>query len=390
MNRQVTFVAPKLCALNLSSQSANRSSPTFRDLGNPPQAKSRLRALCLPITLFGETHKQRCARLLLAEEDKGHHQDDFTLADGHNVVSIDYRNSAARKLCIFILWSVGALLPRRPGLAVFWCFCPPKHAPALPTSPLPLSGSIITLHRSRTRAMQHKNNEFLGNVSTDLTGSHLDAATGRDEELTAKDGKGVDDSDDDDDDDEDGAGARAARQATKTGKGKAGGDGSGAGGAGGGGGSSAGAGGGGAAGGGDGGAAGAASEAALDGEVKEMERNKLVRTFFRGLLKEWEMDLNKRPDHVKRTVQGKLETKTQKQAKDYMRPLFKLCKQKVRVPSSVCVLLHCIECRRLCCVSIRVFDVGVPAVKVWAVPHAMECPRELNSMVYIKKLKLLS
>ncbi|CAM9462331.1 unnamed protein product [Ectocarpus fasciculatus] len=59
-----------------------------------------------------------------------------------------------------------------------------------------------------------------------------------------------------------------------------------------------------------------------------MERNKLVRTFFRGLLKEWEMDLNVRPDHVKRTVQGKLETKTQKQAKDYMRPLFKLCKQK--------------------------------------------------------------
>ena len=52
-----------------------------------PQAKIRLRALCLPITLFGETHAQRSARLLLAEEDKGHHQDDFTLADGHNVVS---------------------------------------------------------------------------------------------------------------------------------------------------------------------------------------------------------------------------------------------------------------------------------------------------------------
>ncbi|CAM9306879.1 unnamed protein product, partial [Ectocarpus sp. 8 AP-2014] len=162
------------------------------------QAKARLRALCLPITLFGETQAQRSARLLLAEEDKGHHQDDFTLADGHNV-----------------------------------------------------------------------NNEFLGNVSSDLTGSHLDAATGRDEETAAGDGKAGDDSDDDDDDDDE-----------------------------------------------------------TGAEVKEMERNKLVRTFFRGLLKEWEMDLNARPDHVKRTVQGKLETKTQKQAKDYMRPLFKLCKQK--------------------------------------------------------------
>lgn len=166
-------------------------------------------------------------------------------------------------------------------------------------------------------------------MSADLTGSHLDAATGRDEELTTKDGKGEDDSDDDDDD-ENGPGARAARQATKTGKGKGAGAGSGDGGAGGGG-SGGGVGGGGAAAGGEG-AGDVGSEAALDGEVKEMERNKLVRTFFRGMLKEWEMDLNVRPDHVKRTVQGKLETKTQKQAKDYMRPLFKLCKQKVWVP----------------------------------------------------------
>lgn len=166
-------------------------------------------------------------------------------------------------------------------------------------------------------------------MSADLTGSHLDAATGRDEEPAAGDGQDGDDSDDDDDD-QDGAGARAARQATKIVKagaaGVEGGDGGGAG-AGGGGGAAE------AAGGKQAGEeAGGAGAAALDGEVKEMERNKLVRTFFRGLLKEWEMDLNARPDHVKRTVQGKLETKTQKQAKDYMRPLFKLCKQKVCAP----------------------------------------------------------
>lgn len=165
-------------------------------------------------------------------------------------------------------------------------------------------------------------------MSADLTGSHLDAATGRDEVAVAADAKDGD-SDDDDDDDENEVGARAARQAASVKGGQA----AGAGGA-----EGAGA---------SGGRAssdiiaaavaaavggkGAGDDAGLDVEVKELERNKLVRTFFRGLLKEWEMDLNARPDQVKRTVQGKLETKTQKQAKDYMRPLFKLCKQKVCV-----------------------------------------------------------
>ncbi|CAM9627070.1 unnamed protein product [Sphacelaria rigidula] len=215
------------------------------------QAKMRLRSMGLPVTLFGETHVQRTARLLSAEEDKGHHQDDYTLADGHNV-----------------------------------------------------------------------NNEFLGNVSADLTGSHLDAATGRDEPIIAP-GENDGDSDDEDDDDDDRDAARQARAAaTKggalSGDRSAGMDGTAAGtdGTGG--------------GGGKGGAAAAGGGAGDGGEKpeKEMPRNKLVRSFFRGLLKEWEMDLNARPDHVKRTVQGKLETKTQKQAKDYMRPLFKLCKQK--------------------------------------------------------------
>lgn len=173
--------------------------------------------------------------------------------------------------------------------------------------------------------MLGKNNEFLGNVGADLTGSHLDVATGRDEVDVPGEGQ-EGDSDDDDDDDENGAGARAARQARavkQTGGGGAsdGGTAEGQGGD---------------HGGGPATRANATAEgeegegARLDVEVKEMERNKLVRTFFRGLLKQWEMDLNERPDHVKRTVQGKLETKTQKQAKDYMRPLFKLCKQKVR------------------------------------------------------------
>ena len=62
------------------------------------QAKARLRAMGLAVTLFGETQAQRSARLLQAEDDKGHHQDDFTLADGHNVVSQTSASTAVRRV----------------------------------------------------------------------------------------------------------------------------------------------------------------------------------------------------------------------------------------------------------------------------------------------------
>jgi pre-mRNA-splicing factor 18 len=45
-----------------------------------------------------------------------------------------------------------------------------------------------------------------------------------------------------------------------------------------------------------------------------------------------------RPDHAKRTAQGKIDTKTQKQCKDYIRPLFKLCKRR-DVPGDILVNL---------------------------------------------------
>ncbi|CAM9236136.1 unnamed protein product [Discosporangium mesarthrocarpum] len=219
------------------------------------EAKTRLRTLGLPVTLFGETKAERVQRLLQAEEDKGQHHDDYTLGEGHNI-----------------------------------------------------------------------NNEFLGNVRSGIGGSHLDVATGRDEEITQ--GKAGESDDSDDEEEQDHGSARKAGQDTV--------------GAGGGGATAAGEEGGG---GGTGGGNGAGEEGAGErgssgkgrgtgkggraaGEVAEMGPYKLVRTFFRDLLKQWEQDLNARPDHVKRTVQGKLETKTQKQAKDYMRPLFKLCKSK--------------------------------------------------------------
>jgi pre-mRNA-splicing factor 18 len=46
------------------------------------------------------------------------------------------------------------------------------------------------------------------------------------------------------------------------------------------------------------------------------------------LIREWEVKLAKRPEHVKRTAAGKVEAMTEKQCKDYMRPFFRRCKRK--------------------------------------------------------------
>jgi len=54
--------------------------------------------------------------------------------------------------------------------------------------------------------------------------------------------------------------------------------------------------------------------------------HKSIHRFFKSLLRQWEEDLMKRPESIKRTAAGKNETKTLKQCKDYIRPLFKLCK----------------------------------------------------------------
>jgi len=67
---------------------------------------------------------------------------------------------------------------------------------------------------------------------------------------------------------------------------------------------------------------------------KLKEEHTRVKDYFKGLLRAWEAQLNARPDHVKRTAQGKIETKTQKQCKDYIRPLYKLCKRR-EVPADI-------------------------------------------------------
>lgn len=75
-------------------------------------------------------------------------------------------------------------------------------------------------------------------------------------------------------------------------------------------------------------------ESAANEEEEEKDADKMVYKFFKGMLQRWEKDLASRPDQVKRTAQGKIAVKTMKQCKDYIRPLFKLCKQR-QVPSDI-------------------------------------------------------
>ena len=58
------------------------------------------------------------------------------------------------------------------------------------------------------------------------------------------------------------------------------------------------------------------------------DKHKRIYKHFKGLLKQWENDLNQRPDEAKRSLVGRNETKKVKQCKDYIRPLFQLCKRR--------------------------------------------------------------
>ena len=65
-----------------------------------------------------------------------------------------------------------------------------------------------------------------------------------------------------------------------------------------------------------------------DLDLDENDPHKRVYRYFKNLMNQWEDDLALRPDSVKRSVAGRNETKTAKQCKDYIRPLFKLCKKR--------------------------------------------------------------
>jgi len=68
----------------------------------------------------------------------------------------------------------------------------------------------------------------------------------------------------------------------------------------------------------------------LDGETEEdqLDPPKIIYKYLKGLLKEWERELAGRPESITRSVAGRNESKTLKQCKDYVRPLFKLLKSR--------------------------------------------------------------
>ena len=80
-------------------------------------------------------------------------------------------------------------------------------------------------------------------------------------------------------------------------------------------------------------------------QLDDSDLHKFIYKYFKGLLKAWEDELAARPDPVKRTAAGKNETKTLKQCKDYIRPLFKLCKTRTLEDG---LLQHLVKIVRFC------------------------------------------
>ncbi|RKP10870.1 Prp18 domain-containing protein, partial [Thamnocephalis sphaerospora] len=65
------------------------------------------------------------------------------------------------------------------------------------------------------------------------------------------------------------------------------------------------------------------------------------------MLAEWELELEERPVEVKRSSQGRLQTATQRQSKEYLRPFFKLLKHKRMEPDVLAriteIVQYCME-----------------------------------------------
>ncbi|TFY72050.1 hypothetical protein EVG20_g959 [Dentipellis fragilis] len=77
--------------------------------------------------------------------------------------------------------------------------------------------------------------------------------------------------------------------------------------------------------------------AVLDLDLIKSDPDKLYPIIYHALkraLKEWEESLAERPEHVKRSTQGKLAAATQVQSAEYLKPLFKLLRSR-SLPSDV-------------------------------------------------------
>jgi pre-mRNA-splicing factor 18 len=71
---------------------------------------------------------------------------------------------------------------------------------------------------------------------------------------------------------------------------------------------------------------------------QDLTSEQIVYKFFRSLIKQWESDLQQRPDQMKNNAKGREEVKSFKRCKDYIRPLFRLCKEN-EVPPDILVKL---------------------------------------------------
>jgi pre-mRNA-splicing factor 18 len=81
-------------------------------------------------------------------------------------------------------------------------------------------------------------------------------------------------------------------------------------------------------------------------EDDRADPHKRIYRYFKDLLNDWEDDLSKRDDALKKSVSGRNETKTLKQCKDYIRPLFKLCKTRKLEES---LMNHILKIVDFCC-----------------------------------------
>jgi len=75
-----------------------------------------------------------------------------------------------------------------------------------------------------------------------------------------------------------------------------------------------------------------------------LSKEKAIVRYFKSVLHQWEEDLRGREEHFKNTARGRQETQTQKQCKDYIRPLFKLCKRKEVNPDILQAVFEMVRC----------------------------------------------
>jgi pre-mRNA-splicing factor 18 len=82
-------------------------------------------------------------------------------------------------------------------------------------------------------------------------------------------------------------------------------------------------------------------------QIDGLRPEKVVYKFFRSLIKQWAADLEARPEHEKVTGRGREDSRAYQKCHEYIRPLFKLCRQKQVPPDILHRLLlmvqHCEE-----------------------------------------------